>query len=162
FERHSTGGSAPPGTWNNTETGASPAGVRGHNLPQSGPALICSFQATSFRFARKRKLSHMAIRHSGGGLGGLDIEASQCVLPQKADCRDSVEGNRHPHTAQLRKLHSDMDVLDPKGGALGGYSFNSADTESTRIYPDLPVQKVFILPLRDDPQNVLRNDAEVL
>jgi len=104
----------------------------------------------------------MAIRHSGGGLGGLDIEASQCVLPQKADCRDSVEGNRHPHTAQLRKLHSDMDVLDPKGGALGGYSFNSADTESTRIYPDLPVQKVFILPLRDDPQNVLRNYAEVL
>ena len=104
----------------------------------------------------------MAIRHSGGGLGGLDIEASQCVLPQKADCRDSVEGNRHPHTAQLRKLHSDMDVLDPKGGALGRYPFNSADTEGARIYPDLPPQKVFVPPFRDDPQNVLRNDTEVL
>jgi hypothetical protein len=55
-----------------------------------------------------------------------------------------------------------MNVLDSKGGAPGGYSFNSADTESARIYPDLPAQKVFILPLRDDPQNVLRNDTEVL
>ena len=55
-----------------------------------------------------------------------------------------------------------MNVLQPKRGALGGYSFNSADTESTRIYPDLPAQKVFIPPLRDDPQDVLRNDAEVL
>ena len=94
----------------------------------------------------------MAIRRSGGGLEGLDIEASQCVLPHEADCGDSVEGHGYPNTAQLRKLHSDMDVLDPKGGALGGYSFNSADTESARIYPDLPVQKAFILPLRDDPQ----------
>ena len=55
-----------------------------------------------------------------------------------------------------------MKGRDPKGGALGGYSLNSSDTESARIYPDLPAQEVFILPLRDDPQNVLRNDAEVL
>ena len=55
-----------------------------------------------------------------------------------------------------------MNVLEPKGGALGGYSFNSADTERARIYPDLPSQKGFIFSLRDDPQNVLRNDAEVL
>ena len=55
-----------------------------------------------------------------------------------------------------------MNVLEPKGGALGGYSFNSADTESARIYPDLPAQKVFVLPLREGPQNVLRNVAEVL
>jgi hypothetical protein len=54
-----------------------------------------------------------------------------------------------------------MNVLDPKGGASSGDSFNSADTESARIYPDPPAQKIFILPLRDDPQNVLRNDAEV-
>lgn len=55
-----------------------------------------------------------------------------------------------------------MNVLEPKGGALGGYSFNSADSESARIYPDLPTQKLFVLPLRDDPQNVLGNVAEVL
>ena len=55
-----------------------------------------------------------------------------------------------------------MNVFDPKGGIFGGDSFNSADTESARIYPDLPAQKEFILPLWDDPQNVLRNEAEVL
>jgi hypothetical protein len=81
----------------------------------------------------------------------LDVEASQCVLPQEADCRDSVEGNGHPHTTQFRKLQSEMNVFEPKGGALGGYSFNSADAESTRIYPDLTEQKVFIFPLREDP-----------
>jgi hypothetical protein len=55
-----------------------------------------------------------------------------------------------------------MNVLEPKGGALGGYSFNSADTESARIYTDLPAQKVLVLPLREGPQNVLRNVAKVL
>src|ERR1700720_2103545 len=98
----------------------------------------------------------------GWGLGGWDIEASECVLPQEADRRDSVEGNGYPHTVQLRKLHCEVKRRDPKGGALGGYSLNSSDTESARIYPDLPAQEVFILPLRDDPQNVLRNDPEVL
>jgi hypothetical protein len=39
---------------------------------------------------------------------------------------------------------------------------NLPDTESARIHPDLPAQEVFILPLRDDLQNVLWNDAEVL
>ena len=99
---------------------------------------------------------------TGWGLGGADIETSKSVLPQKANCRDSIEGNWHPHTAQLCKLQSDMNVLEPKGGALGGYAFNSANTESARIYPDLPSQKGLILPLRDDQQNLLRNDAEVL
>jgi hypothetical protein len=51
---------------------------------------------------------------------------------------DSVERNGYPHTAQLRKLQSDMNALDPKGGGFGRYSFNSANTESARIYPDLP------------------------
>jgi hypothetical protein len=37
-----------------------------------------------------------------------------------------------------------------------------AEYESARIYPDLPAQKVSILPLREGPQNVLRNVAEVL
>jgi hypothetical protein len=96
------------------------------------------------------------------GTRGWDVEASECVLPQEADRRDSVEGNGYPHTVQLPKLHCGMKGCDPKGGALGGYSLNSSDTESARIYPDLPTQEVFILALRDDPQNVLRNDAEVL
>jgi len=107
-------------------------------------------------------LSHTAILEQWIRLGGPDTEASKCVLPQKASCRGSVEGNGYPHTAQLRKLQSDMNVLEPKGGALGGYSFNFADTESARIYPDLPAQKIFVLPLREDTQNVLRNVAEVL
>ena len=76
--------------------------------------------------------------------------------------RTRVEGNRYPHAAQLRKLQSDMNILEPKGGALGGHSFNSADTESLRIDPDLPAQKAFILPLREDPQNVLRHVPEIL
>ena len=104
----------------------------------------------------------MLFPRSGWGLGGSDSEASKCVLPKYADCRDSVEGNGYPHTAQFRKLKSDMNVFEPKRGALGGYSFNSADSESARIYPDLPTQKFFILPLWDDPQNVLRNVDEVL
>jgi hypothetical protein len=62
-----------------------------------------------------------------------------------------MEGNGYAHTALLRKLQGDMNILEPKGGALGGYSFNSADTESARIYPDLPAQEVSILPLREDP-----------
>jgi hypothetical protein len=82
--------------------------------------------------------------------------------PQEADRRDSVEGNRYPHTVQLRKLHREVKARDPKGAALGGYSLNSLETESARIHPDLPAQEVFILPLRDDPQNVLTNDPEVL
>jgi hypothetical protein len=101
-------------------------------------------------------------RRGGWGLGGSDVESSKCVHPQQANCRDSVEGNGHPHTAQFRKLHSEMNVLEPKGRALGGHSFNSADTESTRIYPDLTAQKVLVLPLWEDPKNVLRNNAEVL
>jgi hypothetical protein len=55
-----------------------------------------------------------------------------------------------------------MNALEPKGWAFGGYSFNSPDTEGARVHPDLAAQKVFVLPFRDDPQNVLRNDAEVL
>ncbi len=81
---------------------------------------------------------------------------------QEAYRSDSVEGNRYPHTAQFRKLQSDMNILDPKGWALGGDSFNSADTESARIHPDLPAQQIFVLPFGDDPQDVLRNNAEVL
>jgi hypothetical protein len=82
--------------------------------------------------------------------------------PPRSGSSDSVEGNGYPHTVQLRKLHCEMKGRDPKGGALGGYSLNTSDTESARIHPDLPAQEVFILPLRDDPQNVLRNDPEVL
>src|SRR4029077_5770578 len=78
------------------------------------------------------------LERPGSGLGGSDIEASKCVLPQEADCRDSVEGNGYPHATQLCKLQSDMNVLDPKGGASGGYSFNSPDTKSACVYPDLP------------------------
>jgi len=55
-----------------------------------------------------------------------------------------------------------MNTLEPKGWAFGGYSFNSADTISARIQPDLAAQKILIVPLGDDLQNVLRNDAEVL
>jgi hypothetical protein len=43
---------------------------------------------------------------------------------------------------------SDVNALDPKGGAFGWHPFNSADTVSALIYPDLSAQKVFILPLR--------------
>jgi len=71
-------------------------------------------------------------------VGGSDIEASKCVPSQEAYCGDSVEGNGYPHTAQLRKLQSDMNTLYPKGGALSGDSLHSADTEGARIYPDLP------------------------
>jgi hypothetical protein len=54
-----------------------------------------------------------------------------------------------------------MNIFNPKGRAFGRDPFNSADTEGARIYPDLPIQKVSILPLGDDPQNVLKN-TEVL
>ena len=88
--------------------------------------------------------------------------ASKCVLPEESDGGDRVEGSGYPHTAQLSKLQSEMNILEPKGGALGGHSFDSADTESARIYPDLPEKKEFILSFRDNPQDMLRNDAEVL
>src|ERR1700736_26623 len=55
-----------------------------------------------------------------------------------------------------------MNVLEPKGGTPGGHSFNSADAESACIYPNLAAQKVLLLPLGEDTQNVLRNNAEVL
>lgn len=77
-------------------------------------------------------------RRSGLRVQGSDSEAGKGVLSKEANGRDSVEGNGYPRTAQRRKLHSDMNVLKPKGGTLGGYSFNSAYTESARIYPNLP------------------------
>ena len=89
-------------------------------------------------------------RHTGWRLRGRDVEASECVLPQEADRSDSVEGNGYPHTVELRKLHREMKIGDPKGGALGRYPLNSPDTKGARIHPDLPAQEVFILPLRDD------------
>jgi len=77
-------------------------------------------------------------RRSGLRVQGSDSEASKGVLTKEADCRDSVEGNGYQRTAQRRKLQSDMNVLKPKGRTLGGFSFNSEDTESARICPNLP------------------------
>lgn len=79
----------------------------------------------------------MAIGHGGWWCGASDIEAGKGELSQEAYRSDSVERNRYPHTAQFRKLQSDMNILDPKGWALGRYSFDSADVEGARIYPDL-------------------------
>jgi hypothetical protein len=92
----------------------------------------------------------------------LGSQASNCVLPKQADCRDSVEGNGYPHTTQLRKLQIEMNALEPERGALGGYSFNAADSERAGIYPDLTAQKAFDLSLGEDPQNILGNISEVL
>jgi hypothetical protein len=128
-------------------------------LPRTNPAADAGCPPVS---RQSRRYGASLFGHSGWGLGGWDIEASECVLSQEADRRDSVEGNGYPHTVQLPKLHCEVNGRDPKGGALGGHSLNSSDTESARIYPDLPAQEVFILPLREDPQNVLGKDAEVL
>src|SRR5581483_430171 len=75
--------------------------------------------------------------------------------------RNRVEGNGYPRAVQLRKLHCDMDVLNPYGGILGGNSFYSPDSERCRIHPDLPKQQRLRFALRDNQQDVFRNDAEV-
>src|SRR5581483_5493681 len=102
-------------------------------------------RGSGFRVAAETEVMECGLfRHSGKGLGGSDIDAGQRVLPQEADCCDSVKGNRYPHTGQWGELQCNVNVLEPKRGAFGGYSFNSADAESARVYPNLPAQKVFV------------------
>jgi hypothetical protein len=95
--------------------------VVGPEKPASVHVVDFSFMANFRVVPPIRRLSHMGLfRRSRYGLGGSDTESSKCVLPQEVDCRDGVEGNGHPHIAQLRKLQGNMNVLKPKGGTLGG------------------------------------------
>jgi hypothetical protein len=73
----------------------------------------------------------------GSRLRGWDRDAGKCVLSKEADCPEGVEGDGYPHPAELRKLQSDMNVLDPKGRALGGYTFDSTHTKGAGVYPNL-------------------------
>src|ERR1051326_399523 len=95
-----------------------------------------------------------------GAIG--QVEAGKSVLSQEAHGSNSVERNRHPHSVQSRKLQRKVNVFDPDGGSLRGYSFYPANAEGIRIYPNLSPQEVFFFSMGNDSQHVVTGGAEVL
>lgn len=82
--------------------------------------------------------TYWLFRYRGWRARGPNIDASKCVLTCEPHRGDGVERHRYPHAIQFRVLQGDMNIFDPKGGAFGWDSFNSADMESARVDPDLP------------------------
>jgi hypothetical protein len=61
--------------------------------------------------------SHFISAQWAGGEDGI-VSSSEDLIVSTWYGRDGVEGNGYPHTAQLCKLQSDMNVLQPKEGLL--------------------------------------------